>query len=642
LTGADVARKLRRAAHMPPRALARRLGDEARTRWDRVAEPRFARRFDTPALLARLEARTIDELWDRLVARPHAADTSHRATAPNADAVHARAAAALRREVDLLGSGPTTLATPIDWHTDFKSGFRWPLRPAREIAYADLGRPNDVKVPWELSRLQWLVPVGQAHLLDADPSGAAFVRDVIEEWLDGNPYLLGVNWACTMDVALRLVTLTWLFHVFAASEPWTDGAFRERLLVSMHLHGRFVARNLERSDVNGNHLTADLAGLAFAGEFFGEEAWAESGWRQLQAELPRQVTADGVDHEMSTAYHRLVAELFLLPALYRLRAGKAVDDGYRARLLAMADFAEAYSRPRGAPLWGDADDARVLPFGDQPVFDHSYLAGLIRGALGERGASSDEAFWLLGMGASEQSAAARSQSFANGGVYVLRGERDHVFVDCGPVGLAGRGGHGHNDCLTLDAVLDGVQLFTDCGSYLYTSSVEWRNRFRSTAFHNTPRVDDEEQNRFVSPEQLWTLHYDAVPTALEWTVEDGTIRFRGAHSGYERLADPVRVERSVTLDVHAHRLVVHDTFDGRADHAVAVPYHLAPGVQLDGDELVADKLRFAFHVEGGWQVTQRESWVSPSYGRKVATTCVELTRRGPLAPLTVVVQPVGA
>jgi hypothetical protein len=626
---------------MPPRVLARRVADEARTSWDHLAEPRFARRFDVRGLLAHFEARTTDELWERLAARPHAADTSARPNAPNAPGAQARAAAAMRREVDVLGSGPTQLTTPIDWHTDFKSGHTWPLLPAHKIAYTDLGKPNDVKVPWELSRLQWLVPVGQAYLLRAEDEHAAFVRDVIEEWLDANPYLLGVNWACTMDVALRLITLTWLFHVFAGSDAWSDSMFRERLLMSMYLHGRFVERNLERSDVNGNHFTADVAGLTAAGEFFGEERWAEAGWRELCAELPRQVTPDGVDFEMSIAYHRLVAELFLFPAVYRLRSGKDVSDEYRSRLLAMADFTAAYSRPRAAPLWGDADDARVLPFGDQAMADHAYLPGVIRAALGAEESGSDEAFWLLGTTGPEAVTPAESQAFADAGVFVLRGPRDHVFVDCAPVGLAGRGGHGHNDCLSFDAVLDGVHLFTDCGSYLYSSSYEWRNRFRSTAFHNTPRVDDEEQNRFVSELHLWNLHYDSVPTVLEWSPGE-TTTFRGAHAGYERLADPVRIERSITLDSRTHELVVEDSFHGRGDHVLAVPYHLAAGVEVDGRQLVAGDRRFSIEVEGDWELSRREGWVSPSYGRKSPVAVLELTRTGALAPLRVTVRPAAA
>ena len=57
--------------------------------------------------------------------------------------------------------------------------------------------------------------------------------------------------------------------------------------------------------------------------------------------------------------------------------------------------------------------------------------------------------------------------------------------------------------------LDGMNLITDCGAYLYTASREWRNRFRSTAFHNVVQIDDTELNRFLSPDNLWQLRDDA-------------------------------------------------------------------------------------------------------------------------------------
>src|SRR5918992_1387286 len=40
---------------------------------------------------------------------------------------------------DLLGSGPTDLGAEIDWHTDFKTGRRWPLRHSSllPVAYGD-------------------------------------------------------------------------------------------------------------------------------------------------------------------------------------------------------------------------------------------------------------------------------------------------------------------------------------------------------------------------------------------------------------------------------------------------------------------------------------------------------------------------
>ena len=94
---------------------------------------------------------------------------------------------------------------------------------------------------------------------------------------------------------------------------------------------------------------------------------------------------------------------------------------------------------------------------------------------------------------------------------MLRTDRAHVIVDCGEVGMHGRGGHGHNDITSLELWLDGMNLVTDCGAYLYTASREWRNRFRSTAFHNVVQVDGEELNRLISPDHLWQLRDDARP-----------------------------------------------------------------------------------------------------------------------------------
>src|SRR5581483_4652291 len=60
----------------------------------------------------------------------------------------------LRHEFDLLGSGPLCLGPRLPWHTDFKTGREWPLQYSTDISYAELDRPTDVKVPWELSRCQ--------------------------------------------------------------------------------------------------------------------------------------------------------------------------------------------------------------------------------------------------------------------------------------------------------------------------------------------------------------------------------------------------------------------------------------------------------------------------------------------------------
>jgi hypothetical protein len=369
------------------------------------------------------------------------------------------------------------------------------------------------------------------------------------------------------------------------------------------------------------------------------------------------VLPDGVDFEASTSYHRLALELLLLPALYRMACGLTVDEGYRDTLVRMAEFVAAYSRPDGSiPLWGDADDGRVLPLGRHPVNDHRYAIGLIGLAFNNQDLIAkavgpwDELFWLLGpeplARVPDQPRTEESRAFQAAGLYVMRSADDHVFIDAGPVGMAGRGGHGHNDCLSFEAALDGVLLITDSGCFVYTASVEWRNRFRATAAHNTPQIDGQEQNRWVRPEYLWTLRDDARPEVREWTTGPEHDVFLGLHRGYQRLVSPVTPVRGVVLDKNEHRLIVIDRFEGRGSHRVSIPYHFAPHVAIEVASehtwhLTADGREFllVWRAAEPWQATVRGSWWSPSYGVKHSARALEFVREGALAALAVAILP---
>jgi len=655
--------RLRRGLRRPPGVIARRLAYEAAAQAERYLAPRRARRFDLARLLKATGDGDIESLWRRLAERPYPAHTAgvdaaqHERVCPGEQvALLAAAEQALAHRVKLLGPESVELGPRIDWLRDFRSGVAWPRRYMRDIAYVDPSDSSDVKVPWELSRLQWLIPAGQAYLLTGEERYAAEVRAVLESWIAANPYAWSVNWSVTMEAALRILTWSFFFRACHTSQAWADASFRERFLCALYLHGDFADRHLELADVNGNHCTAGAAGLVFAGLFFGQgeapERWLARGWSLLSTEIPRQVLPDGVDFEASVAYHRLVAELFLLPALYRRACALDVPAAYRERLIAMARFSACYSRPEGAsPLWGDADDARALPLGRQALGDHRYLPAVVGAAfdvpeLREASAGSrSEAYWLLGPAAAATLPEAatpprppRSTAFAHGGVFVMRNAVDHVFVDCGPVGLAGRGGHGHNDCLGFEAALLGVHLVSDCGAYLYTASFAERNRFRSTAFHNTPCVDREEINR-IQPELLWVLEDDARPELRGFETGPERDVFTGSHSGYRRLGSPVFPVRTIELHHADHTLAVCDAFEGGGLHRFEVPLHLAPGVEAvvrsaGVVELRAFGRRFtlAWQPATEWSLDVGAGRVSPSYGVALPVVRLLFSREGALEP----------
>ena len=647
-----------------------RLAAEFRAEFERLTV-RQRRRLSLEKLLRELETSDLDTLWRTLGARPYPALTKRIAgdlydtwCPQDRERILKRAEDALAHRIEILGSGKLELGEEIDWTKDYKTGYSWPARYFRDIEYANLELPCDVKYPWELSRLQWLIPAGQAYLLTGEEKYAEAVKNILHHWIKNNPYAGTVNWACTMETALRILTWTWFFHVFHQSRAWRDSVFRQEFLRALFLHAVFTERHIERSDVNGNHYTADAAGLVFAGLFFGQgwcaTRWQRSAWDILTQEIERQVYPDGVDFEASIAYHRLVSELFLLPALYRGRLALPVSATYRERLVAMAKFTACYIKPDGtAPLWGDADDGRALPFGGQGINDHRYLIAMVGVAFQNRelvrmcSGSRTEMFWLLGESAvaslPSSSGLPMSTGFSWGGFYVMRGKADHVFIDCGPVGLAGRGGHGHNDCLAFEAVLDGVSLISDCGAYLYTASYVERNAFRSTAYHNTPQIDGKEINRFIRPDYLWNLHYDAIPEVLQWQHNHNYALFVGQHRGYTRGPWPVVPRRTILLDFAVHGLFIQDRFEGDGEHTVTVPMHLAPGVDvvdIGSDELflIAGSKRFRlwWRADSGYVVDVESGRVSPSYG--VLTDIKKLVWRREadiLGPLDLFIAPSG-
>jgi hypothetical protein len=648
----------RKAMHRPPRYVLARLAHEARVQarrpWSRI-RPRM---LSDDRLLRESGHRTIDDLWDALGRRPFFLRPSDRAAwrtafldgfPREAAAIVARADAVLRHEFDLLGSGPCVFGDRLPWHEDFKSRRVWPLQYSHDIDTYDLSRPSDIKVPWELSRCQHFTVLGQAYWLTGDERYAREFADEVEDWISVNPWLHGVNWVCAMDVALRAMSWIWGFGFFAGSDACRTARFRSSMLRALYLHGEFVAGNIERADVNGNHYLTDGVGLVFLGTFFPRtahgSAWLRTGRAIVFDEILNQTTEDGVDFEQSVPYHRLVLEGFLTSYLLLRINGETIPPDCWHRLEKMIEYVAAYTKPDGrAPLHGDADDGRMQQLGTQEINDHRYLLSVGASVFGrpdfKRGAERfwDEAFWLCGPSGAEAFGALAadttppsSAAFRDGGIYVMRDRDTHVFIDCAPVGLAGMGGHGHNDILGFELYLDGSNLVTDCGAYVYTASAEWRDRFRSTAFHNTVQVDGEELNRFLDGD-MWRLRYDAVPAGISWSETAAEVRLRGSHEGYRRLASPVSHEREFVLYKSRHKLSIVDRLIGAGRRRLVSRFHLDPSVtpSIGGNRVtlrVADRDFWFVLVDApeGTKLTIEPAWVSPRYGSKVPTHCITVS-----------------
>ncbi|MDP6475817.1 MAG: heparinase II/III family protein, partial [Alphaproteobacteria bacterium] len=280
--------------------------------------------------------------------------------------------------------------TPIDWHLDFKSGYRW----RESVWYRDIryrGVPGaDAKLPWELARMHHLAQLALAHGLAAAKrpgfrGGGDYAREFRNQALDfiaANPPRYGINWCCTMDVAIRAANLLVAHDLFGATGHAFDAAFENIFWRSMREHGRHIAANLERHGaMRNNHYLANIAGLLFVGAYLpaGGEAdpWLAFAARELLAESEYQFLGDGANFESSTSYHRLSAEMMLygtalLLAIPEARGIAPLPDQLSARLAAMAEFSIAITTPAGRIVQiGDNDSGRFLKL--FPLFENEAL-----------------------------------------------------------------------------------------------------------------------------------------------------------------------------------------------------------------------------------------------------------------------------
>jgi hypothetical protein len=505
----------------------------------------------------------------------------------------------------LLGFGEQRFGDEIDWRRDPLSGYVWPLQFHADIVFSR-GDGSDVRVLWELNRLNQLLTLGCAYAVTRDEALTLEFFRQLESWRAGNPVGLGPNWSCAMEVALRAMNLLAAFELFRHSPEMTA----KRLLMLLALldqHGAHIRRNLEFSYIaTSNHYLSDVVGLLWLGamlpELEGARAWRRLGLREVTREMEKQVLPDGADFEASTGYHRLVLELFLYSFILCRENNIEIEERHWLKLRGMFEYLCALIRPDGrAPLVGDTDSGRVLPLKPRAADDHAFLLAAGAALFNEprfkiKGERPAELFWILGrdavrsyeeMPCAEEHQA--SESFPDAGTYLMR-ERDlYLLFNASGVGARGRGSHGHNDALSLELSACNVSFIVDPGTYVYTADLEERNLFRSTRYHSTVEIDGEEQNR-TDPRTPFVLGDEAHPRVLIWeTAPDGDF-IKAEHRGYARLREPVTCQRSVRLDKRKRFWLVEDDFYGAGEHDFRFRFHFASGLEVRVRDEIAEAL----------------------------------------------------
>ncbi len=211
---------------------------------------------------------------------------------------------------------------PIDWQKDVKSGFRFD--EARWYRDQPIGaHPGaDIKVPWEIGRLQHLPQMALAAALVREDKpemtralASEFRREVLD-FLALNPPRMGSQWTCTMDVSIRAANLVLAYDLFSQLECRNeiDEVFETELARALRCHGQHIMTNLEWNEtLTSNHYLANICGVLFVAAVLEAtpetDSWLAFAAHELDREFFKQFYPDGVNFEASTSYHRLSLEM---------------------------------------------------------------------------------------------------------------------------------------------------------------------------------------------------------------------------------------------------------------------------------------------------------------------------------------------
>ncbi|MEK6320286.1 MAG: alginate lyase family protein [Acidobacteriota bacterium] len=563
------------------------------------------------------------------------------------EASRLEAEAVLDHRITLFGRA-YELGRRIDWHRDPQANLRWPLAHFTRVPLV-LGRGADVRVVWELNRLQHLVTLGRAYLLTSDEKYAEEFLLQLASWYEHNPPRFGANWTIAMEAAIRAVNIIAALEMFRGSPHMTDEAI-ELILKTLIAHGSFIRDNLEFSyRAPSNHYLSDLIGLFVIGMTIPElreaRGWVSYSARLLLKEMDRQVLADGADYEGAIGYHRFVLELFALFFSISHASGIEIPGRYWERLEAMFDFVRHYLKPDGtAPIIGDSDDGRLLKFKSRPADDHSYLmsiaAVLIENETFKQSSRIDEeALWWFGLEGREafESLAiserpAASRAFPEAQIFIQRAATPegplYAIIDCGDHGARGHGSHAHSDALSIEVFAFNRTFVRDPGTCVYTASERRRNLFRSTAYHNTVRVDGDEISQTREGE-LFAFAANVRPLVNSWESTAERDVLDAEHHAYARLAQPVTHRRVVTLDKREGCWFIQDIFTGEGRHRFEFFFNFDAGLEVTLDEsnratARGEKAGLTIVPVSNHTLEAKISsrWVSPAYGIRLNSSAI--------------------
>lgn len=470
----------------------------------------------------------------------------------------------------------------FDWQLDIKSNFRFDEnKQYNKQSY--IPKSVDIKIPWELGRLQHLPILSLEILSTKDEKLIREYKNQVFDFIASNPIGMGVQWTSSMDVGIRLsnllISYDLLFDILK-----TDVEFNEVFLDSVYLHAQFIFNHLEyKEGLTGNHYLFNLIGLLFASTYLKEtveiKKWNSFSITEIEQEIFKQFFDDGGNFEGSTSYHCLSAEMMVYATALMLKNGVNLSGKYIDRLYSIGEFISRITKPDGMiPQFGDNDSGRLFKFPKNKyndlnseallaafsgLFNHAIfkvdnskfsierqiiqqLSGgfilnpsLINLKKTSSTSSKDLKFkkqTIINFDKVISLEKINSYSYSDFGIHIFKSDIFYLAIST----IANKNmhhswGHVHNDKLSFELYVDGKDLVSDPGSCCYTSNRVLRNEFRSTIAHHSIIVNGIEQNKWINTTDWGLFYLDREVKCKVLEISDYSIKVSAKYYGIHHI-----------------------------------------------------------------------------------------------------------
>ncbi len=393
----------------------------------------------------------------------------------------------LYQSLNLLYENTDTI---IDWDTDYISGNRWNSHAwYKNIKYGkDDGA--DIKVPWEIGRLQFLLPLAIHGFNNNSFEEQNKVKRYLLDFIIANPPRFGTQWMTSMDVAIRAINLILVLSFYKQNGVQLLNADEQDIVYSYILqHGLHIESNLEFSQgMRGNHYFANIIGVLSCAFFFNQYPNKENTIvkyiNELLNEVDYQFNKDNLNFEASIPYHFFVLEMLN----FAIQLFSNYQEQISNKIMIKVQYIEkAYNNILKASQKILLTGNYIPQIGDN---DGGYLYNILPTCEIDR--IKQHIIQRVGL----ETETTQFEHFNDSGIYINKTSCYDFVMRCGKIGQNGKGGHDHNDHTSFELLVEGIPFIVDAGTYNYTAYHSERNKFRSSFLHNTFIIKGEEQNLF--------------------------------------------------------------------------------------------------------------------------------------------------